>query len=272
MKIGVSVSVYENAKQPWVYSGPEFLKNMKEAKSLGVDILDLFVNRMCDVEIERVKNALDYSDSAIAMFVPFFIGGMKGSFGSSDKNMRRWVIEEYLRQIDVASYLGAKTMPVGYNRGNLEPGQKWDEYCRILADSLSELTEAAAAKNITVCVEPINHCGIGTLNTIAETADYIDKYKIKGLKILADFFHMNIDEADMAQALIYGGDKIAHVHVPDSNRLAPGLGHVDYKACLSALKKIGYDECISAEALPGSSPKECTKQTVKYLKKILSEI
>ena len=46
----------------------------------------------------------------------------------------------------------------------------------------------------------------------------------ENLKLLADTFHMNIEEADMGKAILTAGSRLAYVHFSDSNRLAPGMG------------------------------------------------
>ena len=40
---------------------------------------------------------------------------------------------------------------------------------------------------------------------------------------------------------------LTHIHVCDSNRLAPGRGNLDFGKILSMLKAIGYNGYISAE-------------------------
>ncbi len=40
---------------------------------------------------------------------------------------------------------------------------------------------------------------------------------------------------------------LTHIHVCDSNRLAPGRGNLDFGKILSMIKATGYNEYISAE-------------------------
>ena len=48
------------------------------------------------------------------------------------------------------------------------------------------------------------------------------------MKLLADLFHMNIEEANLAEAIRAAGSHIGHVHFADSNRRAAGMGHTDF--------------------------------------------
>ena len=61
------------------------------------------------------------------------------------------------------------------------------------------------------------------------------------VKLLADLFHMNIEEADLPAAIRAGKGAIGHVHFVDSNRQAAGLGHTDFAPIAAALVEIGYD-------------------------------
>ena len=65
-----------------------------------------------------------------------------------------------------------------------------------------------------------------------------------------DTFHMNIDEADMPQAIRTAGDKLGYLHVADSNRLYPGAGHLDFAPILAALQEVDYQGTISLECIP----------------------
>jgi sugar phosphate isomerase/epimerase len=67
---------------------------------------------------------------------------------------------------------------------------------------------------------------------------------------LADTFHMNIEEVSIPQALEFAAERLGHVHLVDSNRRAPGQGHIDFAACAAALRRTGYAGYLCAEILP----------------------
>jgi sugar phosphate isomerase/epimerase len=65
--------------------------------------------------------------------------------------------------------------------------------------------------------------------------------------VMADFFHMGIEEVDIAASIRANRQHVVYVHVADSNRLQPGRGHLDFRPGFRALKEIGYDGPISVE-------------------------
>jgi sugar phosphate isomerase/epimerase len=66
---------------------------------------------------------------------------------------------------------------------------------------------------------------------------------------VADFFHMNIEERDPAEAIRAAGRRLRHVHVADSNRRQPGAGHLDFPSLLGALRTIGFDGWLTLECV-----------------------
>ena len=77
------------------------------------------------------------------------------------------------------------------------------------------------------------------------------------VRIMADTFHMNIEEPDGICGAIRraGSDYLKHFHVADNNREPAGKGTLPWKEILSALREIGFDGTISFEPMPkGASP------------------
>ena len=70
---------------------------------------------------------------------------------------------------------------------------------------------------------------------------------VPAVKIMLDTFHMNIEEDDMAEAILLAGDKLGHFHVGENNRRLPGKGGMPWYQIGSALRAIGYDRNIVME-------------------------
>jgi sugar phosphate isomerase/epimerase len=83
------------------------------------------------------------------------------------------------------------------------------------------------------------------------------------VKVLADLFHMNIEESDLAEAVRAGRDWIGHVHFADSNRRAFGLGHTSIEPIIAALREIGYEGYLSAEIFPLPDALTAARQTIE---------
>jgi sugar phosphate isomerase/epimerase len=66
---------------------------------------------------------------------------------------------------------------------------------------------------------------------------------------MADTFHMNIEERSIPDSILAFGNLLNHVHLSDSNRLAPGLGHIDFAEILHALQEVGYGGRLAFELI-----------------------
>jgi len=64
----------------------------------------------------------------------------------------------------------------------------------------------------------------------------------------------------IAEALASAGDLLGHVHLVDSNRWAPGYGHLDFQPVLEALKRIGFSGFLSFEILAKPDALQAARQ------------
>ena len=136
-----------------------------------------------------------------------------------------------------------------------------------LSAGLNELGAHAAQFNVPLLYEPLNRYETNLFNRIGEAASYLRTLDADNVKILADLFHMNIEEPCIAQGIRDGGEKIGHVHFVDSNRQAAGRGHMDHAPIATALTEIGYDGFASAEAFPVPDSDTAAKATIDAFNK-----
>jgi sugar phosphate isomerase/epimerase len=74
--------------------------------------------------------------------------------------------------------------------------------------------------------------------------------------VLADTYHMNIEEDDPCAALRAAAGRLGAVHVSDSNRHQPGTGHVPFEAIVQTLQAVGFDGVLSVECRLRGEPAE----------------
>ena len=142
-----------------------------------------------------------------------------------------------------------------------------DAALNLLSEALNELGEHAASQNVPLIYEPLNRYETNLITRIADGVKLLDSLSTKNVKLLADLFHMNIEEADVAEAIRTGAGHIGHVHFVDSNRQAAGLGHTDFAPIAAALKETGYEGYVSAEAFPHPDPDAAAGYTIEAFNK-----
>ncbi|MBC7319656.1 sugar phosphate isomerase/epimerase [bacterium] len=140
---------------------------------------------------------------------------------------------------------------------------------RLLIELLNELGEYAHSQGTYILLEPLNRYETHFVRTLNDAKEILTATHGKGLKMMADFFHMNIEEADIPQSLSNNIEFISHIHLADSNRLLPGMGHTDFASSFKILKEKSYSGYMALECgIPGD-PDELLPKTVKYLKSLI---
>ena len=153
---------------------------------------------------------------------------------------------------------------VGSMQGRWSPEMlhDYDRALVMLGTALWELGDVAESLGMTMLYEPLNRYETNFFTTLEITAACLMSEFAPSKRILADLFHMSIEERDIAAALRAVGPTVGHVHFADSNRRAPGFGHTDFAPIAAALRDIGYDGYVSAEVLPWPDAEAAAAQTM----------
>lgn len=158
-------------------------------------------------------------------------------------------LKDYIR---IAAQLNAiDGVVIGWVKGQRPEGPQ-EEFDKLLADQLRVLQDFAAELGQKILVEVINRYETNLFNTAAETKAFLDTWGLDNCWLHLDTFHMNIEEADPAEAIRTAGGRLGYFHVADSNRLCPGMGHFDFHGAFRALEEVGYQGSVSLECIPDS--------------------
>lgn len=156
------------------------------------------------------------------------------------------------RRLDLAAALGAVgvlTVPQFGSAPRLPDLSPYktaaDLERELFVEQLEELAPAVRDAGVPIFLEPLNRYEQHLVNRLEQGVAFAEQ--VEGVKIMADFFHMNIEEADIAASIRAAGPHIVHVHVADSQRLQPGRGHLDFRPGFAALKEAGYDGYLGIE-------------------------
>lgn len=172
--------------------------------------------------------------------------------------------------IDYAGSLGAPAI-IGSMQGRFENGVTREQALAWLAEGLNELGARAERHGVPLLYEPLNRYETNLINRIGDGVEFLETLQTDNVKLLADLFHMNIEEGALADAIRVGGRHIGHVHFVDSNRWPAGHGHTDFRPIAQALRGIDYSGYLSAEALPLPSSDEAARQTMVTFKSLFPE-
>jgi sugar phosphate isomerase/epimerase len=191
----------------------------------------------------------------------------KATLSDPDPEVRAGVIGRLERLAEFAAEFGAPIV-IGLLRGERLVDGDSAKTAGLFVESMQTVADRAAALGIEVYLEAINRYETALFNTAEQTAEVVRQIDRANVKILLDVFHMNIEEVSIAGAIRSTGSLLGHFHVADSNRHAPGTGHVDFTAVGAALRDIGYQGWISGEHLPLPDSLSAVKQTRAFIKEL----
>lgn len=270
MKSAITLcQVTEAAAGPFVFHDP-LPEGFAKAAKLGYDAVELFLPGPHEIEVDEVKAMQAEFDLAIAA-VGTGAGMVQHGLSLTDPDVakRKAATEFIVSMIDFGGPLGAPAI-LGSMQGKWGGEVSRDRALEWLGESLALFGKRAARHNVPFIYEPLNRYETNLINRLADGARYLEEHKLKNVVLLADLFHMNIEEADVAQAIIDAGRHTGHVHFADSNRQAMGFGHTDPRPIIDALKSIAYDGYLSAEIFPLPNADQCAAQEIKAIQDALA--
>ena len=167
--------------------------------------------------------------------------------GDFDADRRRDAIDNMATMLSVIAEVGgtAAMTPASYGMFSrrlppFTPPRDEAADRAVLLDALGELGAHAAREGVSILLEPLNRYEDHMVNRLEQTVELAGATGLDSVGVVADSYHMNIEEADVAESLRAAAPRLRHVQVSDSNRLEPGAGHLDWDGFVAALRGIGY--------------------------------
>jgi sugar phosphate isomerase/epimerase len=245
----------------------ERLETALEAGYDGLELLDADPGRLPELEPLRRDGAR----------LPTACPSLGAWLGDFDAGARRRAIDALKRQLDGIAALGGTGVVTPAAWGMFtrrlppfdEPPRTAEEDREVLLAGLAEAGAHAAAAGVVLLFEPLNRYEDHMVNTLAEGAELVEAAGPDGVRLLADTYHMNIEEDDVCAALRAAGGLLGAVHLSDSNRHQPGTGHVPFPAVLATLAEIGFDGVLSVECRLRGEPAEAVAASGRYLRSLL---
>ncbi len=239
---------------------------MRFLAGVGFEGVELAIRDPSQVDVGRlaaVASGLGVAVPAIGTGQAYLEEGL--SLAAPEAAIRERTVGRLLAHVDTARRMHALLI-VGLIHGPIPPEADREAAAARLLDGLGRVARAAAEAGVRIVIEPINRYESNWLNTVEEVLELIERLGADNVGVLPDTFHMNIEEASIPAALRRAGPRVWHVHVADSNRRAPGDGHLEWAEVVAVLREIGYTGFLSAEILPHPTLEEAARRTIEVLR------
>jgi len=205
------------------------------------DFVDVTIEgpKALNVDVERTLSLLD-------QYNLFVVGHTDPClpYAYPIKGVRKACLKELERCARIFSALGAKIMNI-HPCYSCPPGMK-EGLVELNIEALKPIVEMADSYGLTVVLENFTHpfdC-VSTYGVLLE--------EVSGLKVHLDFGHTNMGKDDAEIFCKHLGRHIMHVHFSDNrstgdHHMPLGVGGIDWRKAVCALKAIGYDGTVTLE-------------------------
>ncbi len=177
---------------------------------------------------------------------------------SANAEHRQGAIDHLRAVVDCAHELKASVLMGPYFQVLGEftgsgPTERELEHAAEVHRAIAPLAQAAGMR---CAIEPLNRFEVHLLNTMEQTARYVERVNHANFGATHDTFHAHIEERDPvgSVATLYATGKLFHVHISENDRGIPGRGHAKLRDTIAALRKLGYDNWLTIEAFGSSVP------------------
>lgn len=192
-------------------------------------------------EQERISNTVQ----KLGMEFGQFVGTMTFkdvTFAGRDQSLRDGVLKDIKASVEIAKRMNTKF--VHNVLGLADPRLPWDFQMANAIDLLKRIAEIYEPHSIVMIMETmnhrVNHPGM-FLHTIPQAYAMAKAVGSPSVKLLFDFYHVQVQEGNLLLTLDYAWDEIAYLQIGDSpGRNEPTSGEINYINVLQHVYDKGY--------------------------------
>ncbi len=236
-----------------VYYGEPITESIARISRCGYDAIEMLgepeqfntkeVNMLCDASGICVSSICSIFTEERDMIHP-------------DAKIRRKAMDYVYSVIDFAAELKAKRVIISTTAcGKITPLVNIEQETEWAVENVRLAADYAAHSDVVLALESWNRYETymaDSLDKVSKLSKLIDRPNVG---IMGDTFHMCMEEANLSEVIRQHAGEFVHFHLADSNRAAPGKGHLDFRPILQALKDINYTGYLVFELLPaGGDP------------------
>ncbi len=270
MKLSVAVAAEDAPSSAFVvWRG--FENSIKKASQYGYQGVELALKSAWDIDPDQLQQWLIQSGMEVSCISTGQVFScLDLYFTHPDGKVREEAVHVFNDIICLAKDFG-KLVNVGRVRGFVGQGQAREEARRLFIETTQRICETAEQNGVTVIIEPVNRYELNFINSLDEGAEVISELKDGNIGLMPDLFHMNMEDDRIGKSIIRNARYIKYIHFADSNRLAPGRGHIDFKEVFDALRQIRFHGWAAIEILPEPDPDRAAQEAAKYILPLMKD-
>lgn len=232
----------------WVFGREPLEQTAQRLAEAGYDGIELS-GEPDDLKAPDVRRVVEPLGLAVTSICGIYTP--ERDLSHSDSSIRRKAVDYVRRCANLGAELGAKVVIVVPTAvGRTQPGSDEQSEFGWAAESIAAAAEGIPAGGPKLVLEALNRYETYLVNSLDRADELRRAIGHPRVSLMADLFHMNIEEEDVVGAVRSHARHIAHVHLADSNRREPGRGHTDFAGVIAELDAAGYSGALTMEFLP----------------------
>jgi sugar phosphate isomerase/epimerase len=167
-----------------------------------------------------------------------------------DRDARRHAVTYYQGCVELAARLEAPAIVLLPSaEGRHGPISTYEREWKLAVEATREVAYFAGEHGVSVAIEPLNRYETFLVNRVEQALAFADEVDVVSTGVVADLFHMNIEEDDLEKALDTAAGRLLEIHLADSNRRGLGDGHLPIDRLLGRASGAGFDGTYVVEVV-----------------------
>ena len=236
--------------------GLDFRAQCRFAKAVGFDALELAIEsfpadplRLSESEVRAMRQTA--TDEGMEIAGLHWLLSSAPALSITKPAVAGGTTDYLLRLVDICAGLGGHVLIHGSPQqrrplSGIADAATYDHAAKLFAP----VARACHDAGLTYCIEPLSRDQTPFINTLEDARRLVDMVGSPAFRTMLDCSSAALAEEESVPTLIgkwMPTELIAHVHLNDSNRGAPGTGADNFSAIIAALIASGYGGDLSVE-------------------------
>jgi hydroxypyruvate isomerase len=220
-------------------------------------------------EQERISKTLQQLGMEFGQFVGT-LTFKDVTFAGRDASLREGVLKDIRTSVEIAKRMNTRF--VHNVLGAADPKLPWDFQMANAIDLLKRIAEIYEPHGLVMVMESMNHKRDHDgmfLHTIPQAYALAKAVGSPSVKVLFDFYHVQIQEGNLLPTLDYAWDEIAYIQIGDTpGRKEPTSGEINYPNVLRHVHQKGYRGFVGMEhgiSKPGKEGAQAALQAYRAI-------
>lgn len=252
----------EETRKPSLGASGRYENILPELSAIGYDAVELLVRDPDKIDTNRLSVLLDRSSLQVASIGTGPVA-VDDSLSLSNPNQRFEAVQRATSIIDLAAIFEC-SVSFGKFRGSV---QRSPNLWNTLISNLHSIVDYAALKNVEILFESQNKEVMDYLTHTTEMVEFIDSYFMNSkVNVMVDIYHVFKAGESIRNSLETANEKLAYMHISDSDRKIPGEGDFNFIEIFAALKAVHYKGYIAPEIKQSRGSIQAASKSLEYLK------